>query len=74
MDEFLTMLKLYSVQAILALASLNGLLAVWDAAPVWLVVAVNVAGAIAGYIARRAPQPEVASKLAVMSARRANFR
>lgn len=70
MDEFLTMLKLYSVQAILALAGLNGLLAVWDGAPAWLVVAVNVAGVIAGYIARRTPQPKVAAKLAVLSARR----
>src|SRR5690606_23677962 len=73
-DEIVTMLKLYSVQVILALAGLNTVLAGIDGVPWWLMLAVNLAGVAAGYIARRAPQPAVAAKLAVLTAKRANFR
>lgn len=74
MSDFLLLLKTYSIRVVLFVASLNSLLAVWGDAPAWLVVAVNVAGVIATYIARRAPQPEIDAKLALSAARRANFR
>lgn len=74
MEEILLLLKTYSIRMVLFVAGLNSLLAVWDDAPAWLVVAVNVAGAIATFIARRAPQPEIDARLAMAAAKRANFR
>lgn len=62
MKQFLVMLKLYSVQVILFLASLNTVIALMDA-PGWLVAAVNIAGVIAHHIARAAPQPVVEAQV-----------
>lgn len=63
MDEFLAMLKLYSVQVIMFLAGLNTVLAAWNEAPAWLVALVNIAGVAAHYIARSVPQPTVTREI-----------
>lgn len=62
MNEFLTMLKLYSVQVVLALAGLNSVIALFDA-PAWLVIVVNVCGYIAHNYLRAKPQPAVTAEL-----------
>lgn len=63
MKEYLEMIKLYSVQVIMALASLNVVMAVWTDAPAWLVTVVNIAGVIAHHIARAKPQPVVTANI-----------
>ncbi len=68
MEQFLTLLKLYSVQLVLALASLNTVIAVFDA-PVWLVAVVNICGYIAHNYLRAVPQPAVAAKLHALRAK-----
>lgn len=70
MTEFLEMLKLYSVQVIIFVASLNTVIAAIPDVPWWAVLAVNVCGVIAHNFARRAPQPVVTAKLAKLRAQK----
>lgn len=59
----LEMLKLYSIQVILVLASIN-VAALGADAPAWLIGLINFAGVVAGFIARSAPQPKVVAAIA----------
>lgn len=68
MKELIAMFKLYSVQMIALLAVINSALAGVDNVPAWLVISINVLGAVAGYFARKAPQPEVAAELKAIKA------
>lgn len=70
MDEILAVLKLYSTQVILAVASLNTIIGSIDGVPWWVVLAVNVCGVVAHHIARRVPQPEVAALINAARAKR----
>lgn len=63
MEKLKTMLKLYSVQVILALASLNTVIATIPDVPWWAVLLVNLCGVIAHNYLRAKPQPEVSAKL-----------
>ena len=64
-------LRLYSVQAIAFLASLNtfylSVLAINPdsvlAIPAWIVMTLNVAGLLYGYIGRGIPQPEALARV-----------
>lgn len=64
-------LKLYSVQAIVFLAGLNGVYlmlaksspAAVEAIPAWIIMAMNIGGLLYGYIGRSVPQPEAVAKV-----------
>lgn len=66
MKRFLEMLKLYSVQVIMFVGTLNTVLAVIPDVPWWAFAIVNVCGALAHHIARAAPQPELVARLDAM--------
>lgn len=68
MQEFIAMLKLYSVQVIMAVAMLNTAVAAIPDVPWWVMLAINACGVAAHHIARRTPQPEVVAKLAALRA------
>lgn len=70
MERILTLLRLYSVRVVAVLAVVNSALAVIPDVPGWLMITVNVVGAIAHAIVREVPQPEVTAKLQKMRVER----
>lgn len=68
MNEFIAMLKLYSVQVVMAVAGLNTIIAAIPDVPWWVILGVNICGVIAHHVARSTPQPEVVAKIAAVRA------
>lgn len=68
LDSLIAQMRLFSVQAIALLVTLNGIYMglpdhIKEQCPDWLIIAMNIAVGLYGYVGRQIPQPEAVAKV-----------